>query len=245
MEQYGQFGYNADGELGDGTTEHKTSFVQVLNENGTAPLNNIKSIATGHATSYAISNNGDLYAWGYNNYGQIGSKDATSRRLPYKTELTNIKQVVGGECFTLALSNDGTVYGTGRNSEGQLGIRNSGDTNLWQKMKEIDETSELTGVKQIAVGRYHSLILKNDGTVYSTGYNGYGELGKGTEGSVNRLVEVKKADGSKITNGKIIAAGWHESAIITEDRRTIHRTDTMHIHNLELETQEINIVSQK
>lgn len=133
-----------------GKTENRGSFDVVLNENGTAALSNIKSIAVGYATSYAVTENGEVYAWGYNNYGQIGNKGTGSKTLPYKTSLTNIKEVVGGECFTLALSNDGTVFGTGRNSEGQLGIANSSDTNEWQKMKDTDGVTELTGVKQVA-----------------------------------------------------------------------------------------------
>lgn len=217
MEQFGQLGYNADGELGDGTNEAKYQFVQVKNSEGTGYLTDIKSIAVGYATSYAVTNSGEVYGWGYNNYGQLGSKDATARNKPYKTELTDIKEVSSGEGFVLALANDGTVFATGRNSEGQLGIANSSDTMEWKKMKDTDGVSELTGVKKVDAGRYHTLILKNNGEVYSVGYNNNGQLADGITSAKNVIAPMTNQEGAAITNAKIIAAGAHESAVVTEN----------------------------
>jgi len=217
MEQFGRLGYNADGELGDGTNAAKYQFVQVKNSDGTGYLTDIKSIAVGYATSYAVTNGGEVYGWGYNNYGQLGSKDATARNKPYKTGLTDIKEVSSGEGFVLALANDGTVFGTGRNSEGQLGIANSSDTMEWKKMKDTDGNTELTGVKKVYAGRYHTLILKNNGEVYSVGYNNNGQLANGSTAAKNVIAPMTNQEGAAITNGKIIATGAHESAVVTEN----------------------------
>ena len=121
-------GYNGNGELGINDTSSQSSFVQVKNEDGTGFLTNIKDIESGVNTMYAITNDGEVYAWGYNGYGQMGFGDTSSRLLPVKLNITNIKQISAGEHDTIALDNNGEVWVAGRNTEGQLGIGNSSDS---------------------------------------------------------------------------------------------------------------------
>lgn len=208
-------GYNSDGELGYGDNGHKYEFVQVKDPDGTGELRNIKSVSVAYATTYAITYDGEVYAWGYNNYGQIGDKTATSRNLPYKTELTNIKEIAGGECFALALTNDGEVWTIGRNSEGQLGLTNTTNINTWQKMKDTDGVSDVTNVKQVSGGKHHTVILKNDGTVYSTGYNNYSQLGDGSADTKSTIAPMTKEDTSVMTNVKAISAAAYSSWVVT------------------------------
>ncbi len=70
----------------------------------------------------------------------------------------------------------------------------------------------LTGVKAIAVGLYHSLFLKNDGTVWATGANYYGQLGDGTTTDRNTPVQVPG-----LTGIKAIAAGVNHSLFLKSD----------------------------
>lgn len=210
-------GYNSDGELGYGDTAHKYEFVQVKNPEGDGELRNIKSVVADYATTYAVTYDGDVYAWGYNNYTQVGSKEAGSKLLPYKTELTNVKEMSGGEGFALALCNDGTVWTLGRNSEGQLGLAHSSNTNEWQKMKDTDGITDLTNVKQVAGGKHHTVILKNDGSVYGTGYNNYSQLGDGLTTAKNIIAPILKEDGSQMTNGKSIVAAAYSSWVLTDN----------------------------
>ena len=84
---------------------------------------------------YAITNDNEVYTWGYNGYGQMGFGDKKSRTLPTKTTLQNIKQIAIGENHTLALTENGQVFVSGKNSDGQLGINTTSDINTWSKMK--------------------------------------------------------------------------------------------------------------
>lgn len=63
---------------------------------------------------YAITNDNEVYTWGYNGYGQMGFGDTKSRTLPTKTTLQNIKQIAIGENHTLALTENGQVFVSGK-----------------------------------------------------------------------------------------------------------------------------------
>lgn len=189
-------GYNADGELGVGDTENKLNFVQVKNEDGTGFLNNIKSIFSGTHTMYAITNDNEVYTWGYNGYGQMGFGDKKSRTLPTKTTLQNIKQIAIGENHTLALTENGQVFVSGKNSDGQLGINTTSDINTWSKMKNLNGTGEMSNAKSVSAGINHTMVLTNDGYVYATGYNGYYQLADGTSTSKSYLIPMTDKSGS-------------------------------------------------
>ena len=210
-------GYNADGELGVGDTENKLNFVQVKNEDGTGFLNNIKSIFSGTHTMYAITNDNEVYTWGYNGYGQMGFGDKKSRTLPTKTTLQNIKQIAIGENHTLALTENGQVFVSGKNSDGQLGINTTSDINTWSKMKNLNGTGEMSNAKSVSAGINHTMVLTNDGYVYATGYNGYYQLADGTSTSKSYLIPMTDKSGSQIKNVKEIYAQGSNSVVITED----------------------------
>ena len=58
------WGYNSFGELGDGTTEGKSTPIKIMSD--------VASVSLGDHHSAAITTDGDLYTWGYNYYGQLG-----------------------------------------------------------------------------------------------------------------------------------------------------------------------------
>ena len=210
-------GYNGNGELGNGTTENKTNFVQVIKNDGEA-LDNIKAIAAGYNTSYAITNDGEVYTWGYNGKGQMGFGDTSSRTSATKTTLAGIKQISAGEHYTIALAEDGTVYVSGRNTEGQLGIGNDSTIYTWSKMKNINGTAQMENVKQVATGIYHTVVLTNDGNMYATGYNNVYQLADGSSSTKTKLQPMKSSDGSNMKNIKsIYAEGYNTFAITNEN----------------------------
>ena len=81
---------------------------------------------------------------------------------------------MGFSDHSLILKNDGTLWGCGYNGYGQLGL---GNTNSRTTFTQI--TTNVDNIKSVYCGGYHTLILKNDGTLWSTGYNNYGQLGLG------------------------------------------------------------------
>ena len=211
-------GYSGYGELGVGNTANSNVFVQVKNEDGTGFLNNIKSVSANENTVYAVTNDGDVYTWGRNNYGQMGFGNTSDTYLPKKTSLTNIKQISAGYFCAEAVTNDGYVYGAGYNPDGELGIRNSNTTIArWTKIPNLDNTGDMDNVDKVVAGRGHTLILTNDGKVYATGYNYYGELADGTTTARNYFAPMKDSDGNEITNAKNIYANAYSSYIINNN----------------------------
>ncbi|NDD85210.1 DUF4376 domain-containing protein [bacterium] len=117
------WGSNGSGQLGDNTTNDKSSPVQTV-VGGT----NWKQVACGSHTG-CIKTDGTLWMWGYNFYGQLGDNTGTNRSSPVQTVAggTNWKQVACGGNHTACIKTDGTLWMWGYNFFGQLGD-NTGTT---------------------------------------------------------------------------------------------------------------------
>ena len=75
---------------------------------------------------------------------------------------------------SLILKNDGTLWGCGRNDYGHLGL---GDTTNRTTFTQV--TTNADDIKSVYCGGSHTFILENDGTLWGTGWNDYGQLGLG------------------------------------------------------------------
>lgn len=133
-------------------------------------LNNVVSYDTSGYHSAAVTENGDLYMWGLNCYGQIGNYSTENALKPTKV-MENVQSVSLGGYFTAALKNDGTVWTWGQNNYGQLG--NGTTDNCLEPVKILDN------VKEISMGANHGAALKKDGNVWLWGANDSGQLGIG------------------------------------------------------------------
>ena len=175
-------GRNNEGQLGLGDRSDRYTFTQI-----TTNTDDIKSVYCGANRAFILENDGTLWGTGYNVYGQLGLGDTTNRTTftQITTNTDDIKQVYCGTEHTIILENDGTLWGTGRNAEGQLGL---GDTNNRTTFAQI--TTNTDNIKQIYCGAHHALILKNDGTLWGCGYNGYGRLGLGDTTNRTTFTEV-------------------------------------------------------
>ena len=91
---------------------------------------------------------------------------------------------MGFSYHSFILKNDGTLWSCGNNNEGQLGL---GDTSYRSIFTQI--TTNADDIKEIYCGYNHTLILKNDGTLWGCGYNHYGQLGLGD--GTNRSIFTK------------------------------------------------------
>ena len=163
------WGNNQYGQLGNGTSgNYQMVPVQV------AGISRVASMEGGQTHTVVCKSDTTVWAWGNNNYGQIG--DGTSgnfRTMPVLVSgLTEVSSVAAGTYHSLALKSDGTVMAWGSNSLGQLGDGTSGNTRT-----SPVTVSGLSGVVAIAAGSYHTVALKSDGSVWVWGRNNYGQLG--------------------------------------------------------------------
>ncbi len=224
------WGFNGDGELGDGTTTALPELhtepigntapgvpVKVKLPTGTkvtavaaADAHSCSSTADG-GYSVAVTSTGQVLAWGYNGYGELGDGSTTQSDVPVKVKLpagTKVTAVAAGGFHSLAVTSTGQVLAWGDSSNGQLG---DGKTT----QSDVPVTVKLpagTKVTAVAAGCFHSLAVTSTGQVLAWGYNGYGELGDGTTTQSHVPVTVKLPAGTKVTAA---AAGGSHSLAVT------------------------------
>lgn len=178
------WGYNAQGQLGNGGTAHSNSPVEV-DRSGVLAGKCVIAIAAGPFHNLALCSDGSIAAWGYNNYGQLGNGGTGTSRVPVRVNPLGAlagRQVVAvsaGAYQSFALCSDGTVVAWGYNDEGELG---NGNTVGSFVPVAVDTTGPLAGkrVCRISAGPYHALALCTDNTLVAWGYNNRGQLGNGS-----------------------------------------------------------------
>ena len=153
----------------------------------------------------ALKADGTVWSWGYNAQGQLGLGDNQKRIEPTYTGMDNVQDVAACYNYTAILKKDGTVWVTGQNNYGQLGQNDKINTNTFVQVKSENGQGYLTDVIQITAGNYFMAALKKDGTVYTWGYNRYGQLGCGN--STDKLLPVKVREVNNIM--QITAGGTH------------------------------------
>jgi len=125
--------------------------------------------------STRLKQDGTVWVWGYNDYGQLGDGTTTQRSSPVQVPgLSGVTALTAGGYYTLALRQDGTVRAWGRNDNGQLG-----DGTTTQRSSPV-QVPGLSGITAITAGYSYTVALRQDGTLWAWGYNGYGQLGDGT-----------------------------------------------------------------
>lgn len=115
-------GYNGSGAIGDNTTTHRSTFVQVLNYQRTGYMN-ATQVSAGSGFAAALVTDGALCLWGFNINQLLGTGDPSSFILASEQESTlstNWTQVACGYQHILAVKSDSTIWGWGYNTSGEL-----------------------------------------------------------------------------------------------------------------------------
>jgi alpha-tubulin suppressor-like RCC1 family protein len=178
-------GKNSAGQLGDGTFTSSTTPVTVTG----LPASPITAITAGPSTSTVLLENGQVWDWGNNQYGQLGNGTKQKSDVPVLVKLPSaVAQVYAGgddraNGQSLALLRNGEVWGWGNNAQGQLG---NGTTRKVNR-NPLKATALPSGVtfKYLASGGAQSLGLDSDGNVWAWGSDSKGQVGDGnSSGSV-------------------------------------------------------------
>ena len=208
------WGYNYNGQIGDGTTVSKSSPVQTV-----AGGTNWKQVSRDGSTSAAIKTDGTLWMWGYNPWGGLGDNSSTDKSSPVQTVAggTNWKQVStdsGGA--TAAIKTDGTLWTWGFTSNPSgVDVGSLGDNTTVNKSSPVQTIAGGTNWKQVSANQ-NMAAIKTDGTLWVWGYNLWGNLGIGTSGSgTNKSSPVQTVAGG--TNWKQVSAGGNTTAAIKTD----------------------------
>lgn len=164
------WGRNTSGELGDGTTEDRSTPVDVAGLAG-----GISAITVDGSHSCALTTDGDVKCWGANSFGQLGDDTMTASYTPVDVmDLpADIAAIAAGNGRTCALTVAGGVKCWGNNWwHGGLG-----DGTLTNRTTPVDVAGLSSGVSAIAVGGGHNCALITSGSVKCWGDNEYGQLG--------------------------------------------------------------------
>lgn len=187
------WGRNDKGQLGDGSTEHRSSPVTV------AGLNGAVAVAAGEAHSCALLVDRSVRCWGDNAHGQLGigtfgGLHATPAAV---AGVQGAVQLTAGGRHACALLADGGARCWGYGRFGQLGDRNN------QDRPAAVVVGDLAGAVAIAAGDLHTCAVWVAGTVSCWGNNDGGQLGNGT------LVS-RTAPGpvSNLGSAVAVTAGW-------------------------------------
>ncbi len=124
------WGYNEDGELGNGDIIDQATPVAV--SAGAMPAGAVKSITAGDYHTCAIASDDKAYCWGYNGDGQLGNDDseAASQTTPVAVlagamPAGAVQSITAGSYHTCAIASDDKAYCWGYNGDGQLGNGNT------------------------------------------------------------------------------------------------------------------------
>ena len=174
------WGANGSGQLGIQSNAASNIPVKVNNSSSTLPEKSVKYVALGSYHSAAITKDGSLYMWGYNNYGQLGNGSTTYSYTPVKI-MENVATVSLGAWHSAAITKDGSLYMWGYNNYGQLGNESSGNYE-----KSVSPIKIMENVAAVSLGCWHSAAITKDGSLYMWGDNNYGQLGNGTTNNLTR-----------------------------------------------------------
>lgn len=215
------FGLNLGGRTGQGTSSGNTNIATPINTSNLAGRR-IKQLAAGSSHSLLLADDGTVLSFGFNNPGQTGLGTASGNTLvATPIDMTNlagkkITQVAAGDGFSLLLAEDGVVFSFGFNADGRTGQGTSNGNTL---VATPINTTNLAGrtIKQVAAGNGHSLLLADDDTVLSFGFNGNGQTGLGTTSGntlVARPIDMTNLAGRKIAQ---VEGGGEHSLLLADD----------------------------
>lgn len=149
-------------------------------------LSDIFKVSGGDKHFFAFKSDNTIWAWGDNQYGQLGDNTTISQGSNTAVQvigLTNVISIAGGQRHSIALKDDGTVWTWGWNGMGQLG-----NNTLIDELTPI-QVPGLDSVIEISAGAHHSMAKRSDSTIWVWGNNGLGQLGNDT--ALNTTVPVQ------------------------------------------------------
>lgn len=171
------WGYNAYGQVGDGTWNNSRSA-----PNAVQNLNCVVDVGSSFYHAVAVQSDGTVWTWGIGNAGQLGDGPInTFRFLPAPVPgLTGAVSIATSDSHVLALKSDGTVWAWGAASAGQLGIGPNPPGYQYTPAQVLG----LSNVVAIATppDTPRSYAITSNGRVWVWGQDAFGALGNGGNG---------------------------------------------------------------
>ncbi|WFE66190.1 hypothetical protein [Micromonospora sp. WMMD714] len=192
------WGWNGQGQLGDGSTVNRAVPVRVCALGQAAPcqrfLTAVNTVAAGFH-SMALRGDGSPAVWGMNTDGQLGDGTTVDRTTPVRVcapgetapctrFLYGVRQIAAGESHSIAQLSSGGVLTWGDNRAGGLGDGTFVSRSTPVRVCAVGQTAPCTRylvlIRAVSAGVWYSLALQPDYTVAAWGHNDFFQLGDGT-----------------------------------------------------------------
>lgn len=156
-----------------------------------------------------------VYSFGRNDFGQLGSGDTIDRKLPSLVESLRGQRVTSlacGQYHTVISTVEIGVQSCGKNDYGQLGVES---TEFQPNLVRVRGALEGATVKHLRCGYYHTIVLAVGGHVLGFGRNDYGQLGLGH--TTQRVFGPKLIEGAEGKGVYRVSAGCYHTVLIGAD----------------------------
>jgi alpha-tubulin suppressor-like RCC1 family protein len=204
------WGYNSRGELGINDLVNRSTPVTTF-----AGGTNWKQVSA-FSFTMALRDDGvnkQLYVWGNTSNGRLGNSRTGETLFEYPIEVygwfTNWKQVSSGNAHTAAIKTDGTLWTWGTASNGRLG-----NASLINRTTPVTTFAGGTDWKQVSCGDAHTVAIKTDGTLWTWGLGGNGQIGDASVISTRSTPITTFAGG---TNWKQVSSGSNYTTAVKTD----------------------------
>ena len=215
------WGKNDYGQLGNGTTTNSSMPICISDtENSVLKGKNIKNISTNRYTVCAIDDNGKVYTWGENVYGQLGNGTTTNSSMPICISDTensvlkgkNIKNISANGYTVCAIDDNGKVYTWGENDYGQLGNGKTTNSSMPICISDVQNNAlNNATITKIITRSIDIYAIDDNGKLYAWGGNDYRQLGNGTTTSSNVPICMNDVTGSKLKDREIAGVYFLEN----------------------------------
>ena len=215
------WGSNVGGQLGNGTENDSSVPICISDtENSVLKGKNIKNISLSGNTVCALDDNGKVYTWGENNYGQLGNGTTTNSSMPICISDTensvlkgkNIKNISANGYTVCAIDDNGKVYTWGKNNYGQLGNGTTTNSSMPICISDVQNNAlNNATITKIITRSVDIYAIDDNGKLYAWGGNNYGQLGNGTTTSSNVPICMNDVTGSKLKDREITGVYFLEN----------------------------------
>ena len=157
-----------------------------------------------------LMQDGSVYAAGENGVGQLGDGSTSDKNFFVKVSSSDAKAIATGDTYSMIVKRDGSLWASGGNRYGQFG--NGAPSAYELPPDKLGFVKVVTGgVRAVSAGSTHSIIVKEDGSLWTSGDNEFGQLGDGSTTGSRKFVMV-------VSKGATAAAAgqWH-SVMLQQD----------------------------
>ena len=187
-------GFNTEGRVGMGDEMYLKDATQAQLPVGLT----VVSVARGIGDTWILASDGQVYGSGYNESGELGDGTSAVRDSPVKFQLPGGLTAVSvsahnsqypKQASVHVIASDGNVYSAGYNSYGELGDGSTPDPNQVNATPTKFILPGGVSAVEVETTTLSTYVRGDDGNVYASGYNQYGQLGDGT--TTNRWTPVQ------------------------------------------------------